>query len=89
LDIRSTVQFNIRRASDEAFDVERGEGAQIVFVVRINVEDGVADLLPLCERQIVDVEKKMRTLTLMVREKDAFCALYPCRRTPAFSFQMQ
>ena len=30
-----------------------------------------------------------RTLTLMVLEKEAFCALYPVRRIPCWLFQIE
>jgi hypothetical protein len=45
LDVGDTVELDEGRSSYEAFDVERGEGDEVVLIVLVDVEDCVTDLL--------------------------------------------
>jgi hypothetical protein len=45
LDVSAAVQLNVRRACDEAFDVQGGQRDEVILVERVEVEDGMADLL--------------------------------------------
>jgi hypothetical protein len=45
LDVGAAVQLDVWGACNEAFDVQGREGDEVVLVVRIDVEDGMADLL--------------------------------------------
>lgn len=55
--------------------MEGGERDEVVLVVLINVENGVTDLLLYSLALSPSQLPKYRTLTLMVRENEAFCAL--------------
>jgi hypothetical protein len=39
------VEFDVRRAGDEAFDMQIRECDEIIFVIFVDVEQRVADLL--------------------------------------------
>jgi hypothetical protein len=43
--VRDAVEFDEGRACDEAFNVKRGKGDEVVLVVLVNVENRVTDLL--------------------------------------------
>jgi hypothetical protein len=45
LDVGAAVQLNVGRPCNEPFYVQGGECNEVVFVVRIEVEDRMADLL--------------------------------------------
>jgi hypothetical protein len=45
LDVGAAVQLDVWGACNEAFDVQGREGDEVVLVVRIDVEDGMPDLL--------------------------------------------
>jgi hypothetical protein len=45
LDVGGAVQLDVWGTCDEAFDVQGGEGDEVVLVERVDVEDGMADLL--------------------------------------------
>jgi hypothetical protein len=45
LDVGAAVQLNVRGACDEAFDVQGGQCDEVILVERVEVEDGMADLL--------------------------------------------
>jgi hypothetical protein len=75
LDVGAAVQLDVWGACDEAFDVQRGEGDEVVLVVRVDVEDGVADLLCTVSLLNAALSHSQPTLTLMVVLKEAFCAL--------------
>jgi hypothetical protein len=47
LDVGGAVELDVGGAGYEAFDVEGGEGDEVVFVVLVDVQDCVADLLGL------------------------------------------
>ena len=39
------VEFGVRGSREEVLDLDGGEGDEVVFVVFVEVHDGVADLL--------------------------------------------
>jgi hypothetical protein len=68
--------------------VQGGEGNEVVLVESVNVEDCMADLLGRVSFAVFPPYQLQLALTLMVVLNDAFCALYPSRRTPCWSFQI-
>jgi hypothetical protein len=43
--VSALLELNVRRAGDETLDVKSGEGDEVVFVVLVDVENGVTNLL--------------------------------------------
>jgi hypothetical protein len=75
LDVGDAIEFDKRRAGYEAFYVERGKRDEVVLVVLVDVEDCVTDLLAGSLVTMFYKDFRDHTLTLMVRENDAFWAL--------------
>jgi hypothetical protein len=72
--VGAAVQLDVGRSGDEAFDVEGGEGDEVVLVPCVEVEERMADLLEMVSLDM-SLWRLKHTLTLMVVLKEAFCAL--------------
>ena len=73
-DVCALLELDVWRAGDEAFDVESGEGDEVVLVELVNVEDGVTNLLDVdgsTERGLLGVVSLEADTVLLV--PDAVC----------------
>lgn len=85
LDVGAAVQLDVRGACNEAFDVQGGECDEVVLVERVEVEDGMADLLQIfsncfsMERALthLDVDGRLegRLLRIVAVQTDAMLAV--------------